>query len=171
MTTISEVRTAFEEVVRCLSYAQTSPWPEDAIHVVETWLDAQPAAPEPDWTNAPEWAMYTALDADGYRVWCEAPLEPADYGEWDIHGRFRINRVPPTTNYDWRTTLRRRPEPTERWEPVEDMPESRCGCVDKECTRYIGMERSSLWIEDEGEYLSAWLPAGYALCHRVEVTP
>jgi len=46
MTTISEVRTAFEEVVRCLSYAQTSPWPEDAIHVVETWLDAQDAAEE-----------------------------------------------------------------------------------------------------------------------------
>lgn len=58
-----------------------------------------------------------------------------------------------------------------RWEQIGNMPDTPCGCGDPECTRTIGMNDEVLYIEDEGEYLTAHLPDGYALCRLVEVTP
>lgn len=54
------------------------------------------------------------------------------------------------------------PEPTERWEPVED------GCHGNVRQR-DGSLLLDMGIEEDETVIR--LPAGYALCRRVEVTP
>ena len=84
--------------------------------IVYAWLDAQPDAPIPDWTTAPPWAQWWAVDEDGRTYWYDRQpyVEKADDGCWDGNGEFRWNGdVTLPVGVDWRTTLRRRPEVTE----------------------------------------------------------
>ncbi len=78
---------------------------------VQDWLDAQPDAPEPDWTTAPEDATHHAYLHDGRGAWLL--LNPGDGydspGMWGARMmRFSGLRLP--LGIDWRTTLRERPE-------------------------------------------------------------
>ena len=63
------------------------------------------------------------------------------------------------------------PDASEHWEQINTMPDTPCGYGDPEYTLTIGMDDEVLYIEDEGEYLTAHLPDGYALCRKVEGTP
>lgn len=60
---------------------------------------------KPDWKDAPEWAQFLAMDADGEWYWYE--LEPsADESIWWSYGRYDFaGRSPPR----WRDTLEARP--------------------------------------------------------------
>ena len=67
-----------------------------------------PTSIEPDWSEAPEWAQYWAVDEDGSAWWyAEEPSRLAAC--WNRGGREArmLERVP-----GWRNTLHKRPEPT-----------------------------------------------------------
>lgn len=81
--------------------------------IVYAWLDTQPEVPEPDWTQAPDWAQWWAADEDGRTYWYDRQpyVEKADDGCWDGNGEFEWNGdVTLPVGVDWRTTLRHRPE-------------------------------------------------------------
>ena len=87
----------------------------DDLHAVSDWLDAQPKAPEPDWTQAPDWAQWWAVDADGMAWWYATQPEYLNGAgtEWDGDQQTRrVGLVDLPLGIDWRTTLRRRPEVT-----------------------------------------------------------
>ena len=65
-----------------------------------------PASIEPDWSEAPDWARYWAMDADGFQWWyAEKPSRLATC--WNSGGREA--RLPERV-LGWRNTLRERPE-------------------------------------------------------------
>jgi hypothetical protein len=76
-----------------------------------------PQMPAPDWSTAPEWAQWWAVDADGQALWfAEQPAVngsewfPGDEAYessdgWDVDGG--ITDIP--LGVDWRQTLQRRP--------------------------------------------------------------
>lgn len=76
------------------------------------WLDAQPAAPEPDWTQAPEWAQWWAVQASGFAKWYQD--KPAiEWGDWRVPWNMFTQSAGDANlplGSDWRMTLRRRPE-------------------------------------------------------------
>jgi hypothetical protein len=86
--------------------------------IVYAWLDAQPDAPIPDWTTAPPWAQWWAVDADGFACWygVAPPFLPNASHAWDSEPEGRgesVGYINLPVGVDWRTTLRRRPEVTE----------------------------------------------------------
>lgn len=90
----------------------------DDLHAVAEWLDAQPDAPIPDWTTAPPWAQWWAVDADGFACWygVAPPFLPNASHAWDSEPEGRgesVGYINLPVGVDWRTTLRRRPEVTE----------------------------------------------------------
>lgn len=60
----------------------------------------------PDWSQAPEWARYTAMDSDGTWYWYGSKPEIGD-GAWvsQTHESARITK-------DWTESLQTRPEAT-----------------------------------------------------------
>lgn len=62
-----------------------------------------------DWSTAPSWARYAAMDSDGNWYWYELKPKPI-FGEWvegSDEGRIeRINDINPV----WTQTLQERPE-------------------------------------------------------------
>jgi transcription elongation factor Elf1 len=87
-------------------------------HVFDSWKDnmlqapkvepAAPAKPQPDWSKAPEWAKWWAVDADGEAFWYE--LEPSR-GFSCFSGTGDTRRAGVVDVEDWRETLTARPEP------------------------------------------------------------
>ena len=79
-----------------------------------TEQDAQPDAPLPDWTTAPEWAQWWAVDADGMACWytSEPKIYESVWGPEDDRWHVTHGLVDLPLGVDWRTTLRRRPEVT-----------------------------------------------------------
>jgi hypothetical protein len=79
--------------------------------LVQDWLDVQPTMPQPDWSSAPEWAMWWAVDPDSIAYWSEEkPL--FQFGYWYC-GTDRHEKAGYCTldlGLDHRQTLRRRPE-------------------------------------------------------------
>lgn len=80
-------------------------------------IDAQPAMPRPDWTQAPEWATWWAVDADGYAWWYRyEPQQDAtswyDDESFSAHGKSFKNayHVDIPLGVDWRTLKFKRPE-------------------------------------------------------------
>ena len=81
----------------------------------------QPALPEPDWASAPEWAMWFTVDLDGRaKWWRDKPILMDKYNWWlydhsNPYTVYPFNKdikwVPKEHCVDWRTTLRRRPQP------------------------------------------------------------
>ena len=72
-------------------------------------LESQPKRPEPNWDEAPEWAMWWAVDADGEACFFEA--EPVrDDMIWDNRGKWDCAGEVNLSNLDWRETLTKRPE-------------------------------------------------------------
>ena len=67
---------------------------------------------EPNWTEAPDWAQYFAIDEAGYAYWWRE--EPKlSYNRWSGDGSMRsqivrLSRVD-MKNIDWKETLRKRP--------------------------------------------------------------
>jgi hypothetical protein len=76
------------------------------------YTSEQPQYPEPDWTTAPEWANWWAIDKDGETAWYEkAPyIHPGDAG-WSSQGigweDAERTSLPPGCK--WHMTLRQRP--------------------------------------------------------------
>lgn len=61
---------------------------------------------KPDWKDAPEWANYLAMDADGYWYWYEnLPWKCADLA-WRTVGQ--CQRVSQDANL-WKDSLEKRP--------------------------------------------------------------
>lgn len=81
-------------------------------------LELQPDSKEwqPDWSQAPEWANWWAMDKSGQGIWHN--LEPSrdqSVAEWviDFSGGSDFSyKVSPDFNYtgDWRDSLRKRPQ-------------------------------------------------------------
>ena len=68
------------------------------------------AAIEPDWSKAPEWAQYWAVDADGAQYWYEnKPDCDDDACRWYGMG----GKISGSPCLSWRDTLRERPEAME----------------------------------------------------------
>ena len=68
-------------------------------------LAARFAAMEPDWTEAPEWAMWWAIDEDGSAYWYVAKPEPAG-ACWATDSKCEYIQPTPIA---WRSSLRQRP--------------------------------------------------------------
>lgn len=93
---------------------------KEQLYCVGEWLDSQPTAPEPDWSQAPPNAKWYTVDSRGERCWWvldEAPyIEPRQHFWTCKHGlgyAHWIDRIDLPICVDWRTTLRKRPEATE----------------------------------------------------------
>ena len=132
--------TAAQKIEDWLSVAPAQPQPvapkRSAFDFWDNELDAeydriddvqpQAVAPEPDWTQAPEWAMWWAVDPSGDYVWSESEpflVEPERATFWMLDTRKRheqdldaacLNvRVRIPLGIDWRTLKRQRPANTE----------------------------------------------------------
>jgi hypothetical protein len=64
-----------------------------------------------DWTQAPNWAQWHALDADGDSWWHEVKPTPLSGGEWDSSGQLDegVYQAYDMRGIDWRNTLTGRP--------------------------------------------------------------
>lgn len=63
---------------------------------------------KPDWKDAPEWAKWLAMDANGQWYWYEGPTEPfRDENRWDCNDGIGQRVGEPTP--DWTKTLEARP--------------------------------------------------------------
>lgn len=62
-----------------------------------------------DWSKAPDWAQFVAMDADGRWHWyeCEPDSEFRD-GEWMVDD-FRYEKASVERTPTWKDTLQRRP--------------------------------------------------------------
>lgn len=86
------------------------------VDVIERLVDAVAAfdALAPDWSQAPDWALWYAIDSGGMRVWYET--EPTCYiSVWDVYEGARSEiavREPLPPHIDWRDCKFRRPEPS-----------------------------------------------------------
>jgi transcription elongation factor Elf1 len=85
-------------------------------HLLNAWHDmvkpepAAPAKPQPDWSKAPEWAKWWAVDKSGEAYWYwgdEAPGCVVDI--WSGHESEDAGYVS-LRGFDWRNTLTDRPE-------------------------------------------------------------
>ena len=70
---------------------------------------------QPDWSQAPDWANYYAIDknTDNAHWYCEEPFIQEDASEFNIIGDISLNySKAPNFGYqgDWRDSLRMRPE-------------------------------------------------------------
>ncbi len=83
---------------------------------------AAPAAPiaqvRPSWNDAPAWARFVAMNADGQWTWYEnrpypeTEFQSDEFSIWDVEDG-RMQDVPRTLRFDgWETTLEERPTPT-----------------------------------------------------------
>lgn len=63
---------------------------------------------EPDWTTAPQWANYWAVDTDGYSWWYENKPHYDDSFWYDIGSKEEDTLYYSVT--DWKSTLRKRPK-------------------------------------------------------------
>ena len=84
---------------------------------ISDWLDAQPTAPMPDWSQAPVWAICGAIDPDGQIVWASSELMYDTTYWFHDHSHYSVDGCCKRGGYvslplgcDWRTTLRKRPE-------------------------------------------------------------
>ena len=121
-----DVRKSMRNLMECDGRDTIEKWGSD-IGNVNRWLElladqmqSQPTAPEPDWSTAPEGAMWWAVDPDGYCNWFEnEPIltqvtsAPDEIGpHWSYFGscwhRYEAVNIP--LGIDGRTTLRKRPE-------------------------------------------------------------
>lgn len=85
----------------------------DAVTRLYAALDNnQLEALRPDWSQAPDWAMWWAVDANGRTNWYE--VEPRRIGElWSVARSDKWTAggdVDLPLGIDWRQTLQRRPE-------------------------------------------------------------
>lgn len=74
------------------------------------------AYPEPDWSTAPAWAQWWAVDARGIGLLyeCEPVLAELEWWRVDPACRYqKAMKVDLPLGCDWRLTLRQRPEVTE----------------------------------------------------------
>lgn len=72
------------------------------------WLDTLPAAPAPDWSSAPSWAMWWAMDSSGHAYWySEKPRASERYLTWESSGDNDDAGI--VEHENWRTTLHARP--------------------------------------------------------------
>ena len=62
-----------------------------------------------DWSKAPAWANYAAMDKDGEWYWYENEPTPAA-GLWVADPGSEFDRVYDIDHPDWRTTLTTRPD-------------------------------------------------------------
>lgn len=68
---------------------------------------------EPDWSKAPEWANYHAVDQNGDTYWYEN--KPSAFDEvWNLWNfgkvKVKVEFDTATTNNNWRDTLQEKPE-------------------------------------------------------------
>jgi len=76
--------------------------------------------PEPDWSEAPEWAQWWAVSAEHEAFWYAAEPKPISHmGHWSrpmtnsrVSIMQRAGRINLPLGTDWRLTLRKRPEHT-----------------------------------------------------------
>lgn len=85
--------------------------PSDVLQMVGDALEVLPAAPEPDWSQAPEWAQYHVHDpACVWAWWLENwPKHPQLLTRM-FTGRWMPYENPLPVGIDYRTTLSTRPE-------------------------------------------------------------
>lgn len=86
-------------------------------HTIREWVIAaileaangQKSAPRYDWSQAPEWAMWAAVDLNGAAYWYE--LHPSDgIAVWLDNADGRVERADVCPG--WRDSLEQRPPPT-----------------------------------------------------------
>ena len=70
---------------------------------------------QPDWSQAPEWAEYFAVNGDNTGAWMRSidkpPYAGDPYDQWFCYGRLYRNEKAPSFNYQgkWQDSLRKRP--------------------------------------------------------------
>jgi len=67
---------------------------------------------KPNWTDAPEWANYWAVDENGEMYWYRVkPITHQQNRYWmPENDRWGDGAVEPATLLDWEETLQKRPE-------------------------------------------------------------
>ena len=84
---------------------------KDALDKLAAIAQDVALSPEPDWSTAPEWARWWAVDADGLECWYENKPSESLVGRW--WDKSRTNGLDrqlekPTV---WQNTARQRPQP------------------------------------------------------------
>lgn len=65
----------------------------------------------PDWSQAPAWAQWWAMDTDGWHYWySEQPELKENLGYWGRAAADECERAGRNVLPDWTRTLRRRPQ-------------------------------------------------------------
>lgn len=78
------------------------------IDAAIAYLDTLPAAPAPDWSVAPDWAQWWAMDSSGHAYWhSEKPRASERYLTWESSGDNEDACF--IEHGNWRTTLQARP--------------------------------------------------------------
>lgn len=85
----------------------------DAFQRVIAWLNAMP---QPDWSQAPDWAQWWAVDSCGHPFWFENKpyfrrQEPSCVWHNQKGKEQRLSWLDLPVGIDWRCTLRERPQP------------------------------------------------------------
>lgn len=114
-----DIRDAIEIAERVLSYAgdglvcieYDASEIRGALRILRAYLDTLPAAPAPDWSGAPEWANWWALEPDGSTIWHEEEPSVTPF-YWT--SKKRMERVAGSfvtlpIGIDWRIALHARP--------------------------------------------------------------
>jgi hypothetical protein len=94
-----------------VSWRQELEFDEERMHIDKAleWLDTLPAAPAPDWSSAPEWAMWWAVDANGGAYWhTDKPSATVDENAWLANDSMEWD-VTSMVCPNWRETLTARP--------------------------------------------------------------
>lgn len=88
--------------------------PYAVMSIVKDAYDNLPRPPEPDWSQAPEWAQWWAVDASGIAGWYEQEPEIGGVRGWELGGggAWMVIETPYDIplGIDWRTLKQRRPE-------------------------------------------------------------
>lgn len=106
--------------VRCLNCGARGPHTAYGHLAIEawnnrerSWLEKKPAAPAPDWSKAPSWAQWWAVDADDNVAWFQNQPFCIGSGWFNPGGMTQThNSMLPyhlPIGIDWRTTLQARP--------------------------------------------------------------
>jgi hypothetical protein len=81
----------------------------EAIDAALAWLEQLPAPPQPDWSQAPSWSNWWAVDANG-RAWWEQSEPTISLNLWSHTAAFQFaDAIDIPTGIDWRTLKECRP--------------------------------------------------------------
>ena len=115
---------------------------EDIKRLADELSDKPQKTTHPDWSEAPEWANYHAVDADGEECWYGCKPELGHISWLAQNERWEIID-PPIASSDWKDTLSQRPMSDD-----DHVDNSRCNAFIKEHAQHMNPPVLAQFIRD-----------------------